>query len=90
MDVTGVPEVDAQVAGALVQTAHAVRLLGAQIVLTGIQPAIARSLIDLGADLGDIQTRSTLQSGIAHALAGRERRDGRAPAGIARVDRAPR
>jgi len=68
MDVTGVPIIDTHVANGLVQAAQAVRLLGAQTILTGIQPAIARTLVDIGADLGDVVTRSTLQSGIAHAL----------------------
>jgi PAS domain S-box-containing protein len=68
LDVTGVPVVDAQVADALVGVAKAVRLLGAQAILTGIQPAIARTLVDLDADLGPVETRATLESGIAQAL----------------------
>lgn len=69
LDVTGVLVVDAQVAGALVMAARAVRLLGAQVVLTGIQPTTARTLVELGADLGGILVRSTLESGISYALA---------------------
>jgi len=68
IDVTGVPLIDTHVANGLVQAAQAVRLLGAQTILTGIQPAIARTLVDIGAELGGFVTRSTLQSGIAHAL----------------------
>lgn len=68
LDVTGVPVVDTHVANAIVQAAQAVRLLGAQAILTGIQPAIARTLVDLGADLGGVETRATLESGIAQAL----------------------
>ncbi len=68
LDVTGVPVVDADVANALVQTARAVELLGSEIVLTGIQPAIARTLVDIGADLGRILSCGTLRSGIALAL----------------------
>ena len=69
LDVTGVPVVDTHVANALVQAAQAVRLLGAQAVLTGIQPAIARTLVDLGANLNGVETQATLESGIAQALA---------------------
>ena len=69
LDVTGVPIIDTQVASALVRAARAVNLLGAQVLLTGIQPAIARTLVELGADLGGILIRSTLDSGIAYALA---------------------
>lgn len=68
VDITGVRIVDTQVAQAIIRTAQAVRLLGAQIVLTGIQPPIAQTLVHLGADLREIITRSTLQAGIAYAI----------------------
>jgi rsbT co-antagonist protein RsbR len=68
IDITGVKVVDTQVAQALIRTAQAVKLLGARVVLTGIQPQIAQTLVHLGADLGNIITRSTLQSGIIYAL----------------------
>lgn len=68
LDITGVHVVDTQVANALVRAAQAVRLLGAQVVLTGIQPRIAQTLVQLGIDLSSIVTRGTLQSGIAYAL----------------------
>ena len=73
IDVTGVPEVDAEVANALLQTARAVKLLGAEVVLTGLQAGIARTLVDLGADLGDIRTLATLESGISLLLRRRMR-----------------
>ncbi|WP_437555451.1 PAS domain-containing protein [Sorangium sp. So ce367] len=80
LDVTGVPTIDTQVASALVRTARAVNLLGAQVLLTGIQPAIARTLVELGADLGGLLVRSTLDSGIAYALTPRPgRRAGTLP-----------
>ena len=47
---------------------RACKLVGAEVVLTGIQPQMAHTLIGLGVDLGDIVTRSTLQAGIAYAL----------------------
>jgi rsbT co-antagonist protein RsbR len=68
LDITGVPVVDTQVANALLRAAQAVKLLGAQVVLTGIRPEVAQTLVGLGVDLGDIVTRGTLQSGIAFAL----------------------
>jgi rsbT co-antagonist protein RsbR len=67
VDITGVSLVDTQVANALLRAAQAVKLLGAQIILTGIGPEVAQALIGLGADLGAMVTRSTLQSGIAFA-----------------------
>jgi len=70
IDITGVHVVDTQVANALIQAAQAVKLLGAQVVLTGIRPEVAQTLISLGTDLGSIVTRSTLQDGIAYAMRG--------------------
>ncbi len=68
LDITGVSVVDTQVAQAFIQAAQAVRLLGAQVMLTGIQPQIAQTLVQLGVDLSDIITRGSLQAGIAAAL----------------------
>ncbi|NJP04258.1 MAG: PAS domain S-box protein [Chloroflexaceae bacterium] len=68
LDITGVQVVDTQVANAFIQAARAVKLLGAQMMLTGIQPQIAQTLVTLGVDLGDMLTRSTLQAGIASAF----------------------
>ena len=67
LDITGVPVVDTQVADALIRAAQAVKLLGAQVVLTGIRPEVAQTLVGLGTDLRGIITRSSLQSGIAYA-----------------------
>jgi rsbT co-antagonist protein RsbR len=68
IDITGVPVVDTQVASALLRAAQAVKLLGAKVVLTGIRPEVAQTLVGLGLDLSGITTRGTLQSGVAEAL----------------------
>ncbi len=68
IDITGVSIVDTQVAHALISAAQAVKLLGAQVMLTGIQPQIAQTLVHLGVDLSSILTRGSLQAGIATAL----------------------
>jgi PAS domain S-box-containing protein len=68
VDITGVSVVDTQVAQSLVSTAQAVRLLGARVMLTGIQPQIAQTLVQLGVDLSEIITRSSLQRGIGEAF----------------------
>jgi anti-anti-sigma factor len=68
LDITGVPEMDAQVAAALLRAAQAVRLLGAQLVLTGISTEMARALVHLGADLSMLITRGSLQGGISYAF----------------------
>ena len=68
LDITGVAVVDSQVAQVLLQAAQAVRLLGARIMLTGIQPQIAETLVHLGIDLRGVLTHGSLQMGIAWAL----------------------
>ncbi|WP_437821842.1 PAS domain-containing protein [Sorangium sp. So ce1078] len=68
LDITGVRDVDSGVADSLVRAARAVGLVGAQVVLTGIKPSVAQTLVDLGVDLGSIVTSGTLQSGIRYAL----------------------
>lgn len=74
LDITSVRVVDTQVAQALIRTAQAAKLLGTQVVLTGIQPHIAQTLVHLGADLGNMVTRSTLQAGMTYALRGTTRK----------------
>ena len=71
LDITGVQVVDTQVADVLLRAAQAVRLLGARVIITGIRPEVAQTLVGLGLDLSGITTLATLQSGIAHALGGR-------------------
>jgi rsbT co-antagonist protein RsbR len=78
VDVTGVPTVDPAVADALVRAAQAVRLLGASVVLTGIRPEVAQTLVGLGVDLQGIATCGTLRAGLDHAEA--RRRRGKLPA----------
>ena len=68
LDVTGVPTIDTRTAQHLAETTTAVRLLGAQAVLTGVRPAIAQTLAHIGVDLGEITTRSTLAAGFRVAL----------------------
>lgn len=68
LDITGVPIVDTQVADAFLRAAQAVNLLGAQVILTGIRPEVAQTLVGLGIDLSSLVTRGTLQDGIAYAL----------------------
>jgi rsbT co-antagonist protein RsbR len=68
VDIMGVPTIDTQTAQHLIETISAVRLLGAQVVLTGVRPAIAQTLVHLGIDLSNITTRSSLAAGLQVAL----------------------
>jgi rsbT co-antagonist protein RsbR len=68
VDIAGVPVVDTKVADHLVKTTAAVRLLGAQTILTGISPQVARTVVQLGVDITTMHTRSRLADGIELAL----------------------
>jgi rsbT co-antagonist protein RsbR len=68
IDITGVPIVDTAIADALLRTAQAARLLGAQVILTGVRPEVAQSLVSLGVDMNPLVIRRSVQDGIQYAL----------------------
>ncbi len=67
VDITGVADVDEAVADSLVRTVEASRLMGAQVVITGLSSKIAQTLVTLGVDLSKMQTVGDLQGGIEEA-----------------------
>ncbi len=68
IDIAGVPVVDTRVADHLLKTTAAVRLLGAQTILTGITAQVARTMVQLGVDVSAMHTVSRLSDGIELAL----------------------
>jgi rsbT co-antagonist protein RsbR len=71
LDITGVQLVDTLVADALIRAAQAARLLGAHVILTGIRPEVAQTLVQLGLSLEGILTQGSLQNAVSEALVGR-------------------
>lgn len=69
MDITGVPMVDSKVANHLVQSVEAARLMGSTVIVTGLSPDIAQTLVTLGADLPNVHTFGDLQTGLEEAEA---------------------
>src|SRR5256886_3942046 len=67
IDITGVPALDSNVANHLVRTVDASRLLGALVIVTGLSPEIAQTLVTLGVDLSKMNTVGDLQGGIEEA-----------------------
>lgn len=67
IDITGVAEMDSHVANHLVQTVEASRLLGATVIVSGLSPDIAQTLVNIGVDLAKMKTVGDLQGGIEEA-----------------------
>jgi anti-anti-sigma regulatory factor/CheY-like chemotaxis protein len=68
LDLTGVASLDQEEAAALLTVARAARLLGAQLMLTGLHPAVARRVVELDIDLRGVPVHQTLLRGIQAAL----------------------
>jgi rsbT co-antagonist protein RsbR len=68
LDITGVPTVDTLTAQHLIKTVTAARLMGAECIISGIRPQIAQTIVHLGVELGDVQTKATLADAFAVAL----------------------
>jgi rsbT co-antagonist protein RsbR len=64
LDLTGIDNVDTQTAGHLVKLIQAIRLLGAEGVVTGIRPSVAQTIVALGLDMSDVRVMGTLQAGL--------------------------
>ena len=68
IDITGVPTVDTLVAQHLLKTVSAIRLMGAECIISGIRPQIAQTIVHLGIDLQGITTKATLADALSLAL----------------------
>ncbi|HAU79587.1 STAS domain-containing protein [Stenotrophomonas sp. TWI273] len=68
IDITGVPTVDTLVAQHLLKTVTAIRLMGADAIISGVRPQIAQTIVHLGLDLQGIVTKANLADALALAL----------------------
>lgn len=68
IDVTGVPVMDTSVARHILKTVAAAEILGTRVVLTGISPSTAQTMVKLGIDMSGVPTRGSLKAGMALAL----------------------
>jgi rsbT co-antagonist protein RsbR len=68
IDITGVPTVDTLVAQHLLKTVTAIRLMGAECIVSGIRPQIAQTIVHLGIDLQGVTTKANLADALAVAL----------------------
>ena len=68
IDITGVPTVDTLVAQHLLKTVTALRLMGADCIISGVRPQIAQTIVHLGVDLQGVTTKANLADALALAL----------------------
>ncbi len=68
IDITGVPTVDTLVAQHLLKTVTAIRLMGADCIISGVRPQIAQTIVHLGVDLQGVTTKANLADALALAL----------------------
>jgi anti-anti-sigma factor len=67
IDISGIVTIDTKSSSHILRTVQAVRLMGSEVVITGIRPDVAVTLVTLGVDLSGIITRSTLREGLEYA-----------------------
>jgi rsbT co-antagonist protein RsbR len=68
IDITGVPTVDTLTAQHLLKTVTAIRMMGADCIISGIRPQIAQTIVHLGIDLQGVTTKATLADALALSL----------------------
>ena len=73
LDISGVPAMDTAVANQLLKISKATQLMGCETVISGLSPAIARTMVELGVEVGEVRTTATLQQAFAIALGKRNK-----------------
>ncbi len=68
MDIAGVAVVDTAVANHLIKITKATKLMGCNCTISGVSPAIAQTIVELGIDVGEVQTTATLRDALGSAF----------------------
>ena len=68
LDISGVGAIDTAVANQLIKITKATLLMGCESIISGISPAVARTLVELGVQVGDVKTTSTLRDALEIAM----------------------
>ena len=68
LDITGVEVVDTKTADYVLKVVRAAKLLGVSCVLTGLSPAIAQTLVEIGVSFGEAQTLRNLKEGLRDCM----------------------
>jgi rsbT co-antagonist protein RsbR len=69
LDIQGVAAIDTAVANHLIKITKATKLMGCRCVISGISPVVAEAIVQLGIELGDVATNSTLKDALSDAFA---------------------
>jgi rsbT co-antagonist protein RsbR len=85
IDITGIEAMDTRATDHFLRMARSVRLLGAECVLSGINPNVARSIIHMGVELSGIQTYRSLRDALQHHVARARATSGMSNGGAARA-----
>jgi rsbT co-antagonist protein RsbR len=64
LDVTGVPEIDSVAANQLIGSVTSARMMGAEVIISGLSAEISQTLVTVGIDLGQVVSAGDLQGGI--------------------------
>jgi rsbT co-antagonist protein RsbR len=68
LDISGVGVVDTAVANHLIKISRATRLMGCESIISGVSPAIAQTIVDLGIEVGDVKTTATMKDALGMAF----------------------
>jgi len=68
IDISGIAAIDTQIANHILRAIQAVKLMGAEMIVTGVRPDVAVTLVAIGAELSHVVTRGTLREGLEYAF----------------------
>ncbi len=68
LDISGVGVVDTAVANYLIKVTKATRLMGCESTISGVSPAIAQTITELGIDIGNVRTTANMRDALSLAL----------------------
>jgi len=68
LDILGIVTVDSAVANHIIKMTKATKLMGCRCIISGISPEVAQALVDLGIELGDVNTTSTMRDALERAF----------------------
>jgi rsbT co-antagonist protein RsbR len=68
LDISGVAVVDTAVANHLVKITKATSLMGCESIISGVSPAIAQTIVELGIDVGTVKTTGNMMDALSDAF----------------------